>query len=341
MRFPELRRTFLELVAAATPLVGLGGCLAFVDPGDDTPVDPEPLPCTEAHELMTRILEPPPATQEMLVRACEADPSTCTMLCSSLLPHQDSTVLTCRVEHDPAGHDVVMTYETLTYNPGCPVPGRRPPGLARARHAGRGAASYLARAAWFEGASVHAFVGLARELHRHGAPRSLCDAARRAAADEVRHAAIMDALARSRGAAPRAVEVAPPRRRSIESIAAENAVEGVVGETWAALIATWQAHHASDAELRAAFASIAGDEARHAALAREVEAFCTSKLSQAARRRVDAARHRAITRIARGVHRAAPGLRRAAPGAMARELGLPDPAASRRLLDGARARLWA
>jgi len=67
---------------------------------------------------------------------------------------------------------------------------------------------------------------------------------------------------------------------------------------------------------------------------RAVDAFCAPKLSPAARRRVDAARHRAITRLARGA-------RRATPAALVRELGLPDAAASRRLLDGARDRLWA
>jgi hypothetical protein len=339
MRLLELRRTLLELVVAAAPAVGAGGlagCSLFDGDGGSTPPDAA---CTEVRTLMTRIPEPPPMMQEVLVRACEADPARCMELCSSLL--QFETIFTCQVVHDATGHDVTITYLGYLGNEGCPVPGRRPAGLARARGGWRGgarrsggAAAYLARAAWLEGASVHAFVGLARELTRHGAPRGLCEAARRAAADEVRHAAVMGALARARGAVPPAVEVAPPRRRSLEGIAIENAVEGVVGETWAALVATWQGQHAGDGELRGAFAAIAADEARHAAIAREVDDFCAERLAPAARRRVDAARRRAIARIARGARSAGGG----APG---REVGLPGAAATRRLLDGARARLWA
>jgi hypothetical protein len=43
--------------------------------------------------------------------------------------------------------------------------------------------------------------------------------------------------------------------RSLESIAIENAVEGCVNETWAALVATLQAAHATDPELRAVMSS--------------------------------------------------------------------------------------
>jgi hypothetical protein len=333
MGLHELRRTLLELVTSAAPLAGLASCYGLGGSGDDTVIiDAAPV-CSEYRELSTRIPEPPPAMQEMLLRACEADPAKCTELCSALVTPY-SLILTCRVMHDATGHDVFVGYDTPLYNQGCPVPGRRPQGLARARHAGRGAAAYLARAAWLEGASVHAFVGLARALRRHGAPDALCDTALRAAADEVRHAAIMGEHARSRGAAPPAVEVAPPRRRSIEAIATENAVEGEVGEAWAALVATWQARHAEDAALREAFAVIARDEASHAALAREVAAFCAERLAPAARRRVDEARRRAIGRLARGA-------RRGAPAALVREVGLPDAVAGRRLLEGARARLWA
>jgi hypothetical protein len=128
--------------------------------------------------------------------------------------------------------------------------------------------------------------------------------------------------------------VAPPKRRSLESIAIENAAEGVVGETWAALIAYWQARHAPTAELRAAYAEIADDELRHAELSRKVAAWAETQLAPAARRRVRLAQQKAVTRLARGV-------RRGAPAALTDELGIPAPAQMQRLFADARARLWA
>src|SRR5260221_4003130 len=67
--------------------------------------------------------------------------------------------------------------------------GRKLDGLVDA-DAGRASAvgETLARAAWLEAASIHAFRRLARELHAHGAPRALVEAARTCARDEIRHA---------------------------------------------------------------------------------------------------------------------------------------------------------
>lgn len=242
----------------------------------------------------------------------------------------------CDVDHDASGHDVHVGFHLYTgTGTGCPVPGRRPHGLQRATRRGRASvvAGHLAEAAWFEAASVHAFVGLARELARHGAPTSLRRDAQRAALDEVHHARLMTDVARARGAVPPPARVTAPRRRSLEALAIENATEGVVGETWSALLAYWQARHAPDPGLRSVYARIADNELRHAELAREVDAWCQPRLRPAARRRVGLARRRALTRLARSV-------RTGAPAALVEELGMPAPAAMRRLFDGARAQLW-
>jgi len=184
----------------------------------------------------------------------------------------------------------------------------------------------LARDAHFEAASVYAFLDLARELARHGAPAHLRTAAMRAAIDEIRHARMMAAHAHARGARVAPVRLKKPKQRTLEAIAIENAVEGVVGETWAALIATYQAAHAP-AELRATYAAIAVDEARHAELAREVAAWANEKLFPAARARVAMRQRRAVARIAR--HRLG-----------AAELGMPTAEAQQSLYRGARAALW-
>lgn len=321
---PNLRRTLIELVLAVAPLAGTG---CFVD-GD---------PCFDTRERNVRLPEPPPMELEMLVRACEADQAKCLELCVAVLQQTNpySGVSTCAVDHDAQGHDVHITYQVSTGASGCPVEGRRPTGLKRARRTRASiAGAHLARAAHFEAASVHAFVRLARELARFGAPDALRDAARLAALDEVRHARVMTELAHARGATPPAVEVPAPKRRSLEALAVENVTEGVVGETWAALIAFWQAQHATDATLRASYAQIAEDELRHAELALAVHEWSCARLRPAARRRVEAARGRAVRRLARGV-------KTGAPAELVTQLGMPAPAQMRRLFADARARLWA
>jgi hypothetical protein len=145
--------------------------------------------------------------------------------------------------------------------------GRRPAGLVV-----RGGAM-LARMAALEAASVDAFRILERELRQHGAPKRILGACRRSAREEMRHARSMDALARRAGAKPCRVARSKPRRRSLDAIARENAREGCVGEAWGALLARVQATTATDPHVRATMATIADDEARHAALSWEVDAW--------------------------------------------------------------------
>ncbi len=294
-------------------------------------------PCTEPRERNVRIPEPPPMDLLALVDACEADEAKCIELCTTVLQQTNafSSPTSCVVTHDSTGHDIAIGYFVSTGASGCPVDGRRPAGLAPAKKPRCGiAGTHLARSAWYEAASVHAFVGLARQLARHGAPTALRDAAKRAAVDEVHHAQLMGNLARARGATPPAVEIEKQGRRSLESIAIENVTEGVVGETWAALIAFWQAAHATDSTVRATYAKIAEDELRHAELSIEVQAWARAKLRPAARKRVDAARTRALTKLAKGV-------KTKIPRALVDELGMPDAAAMQKLFAAARTRVWA
>jgi hypothetical protein len=104
----------------------------------------------------------------------------------------------------------------------------------------------------------------------------------------------------------------------------------MVGETWAALIACWQATHATDPAIRAAYAAIACDEIQHAELAFAIDAWSHERLSPAARHRVATARGQAIRRLARE-HCPTGGLD---------ELGLPDHATSRALVETLRAQVW-
>lgn len=172
--------------------------------------------------------------------------------------------------------------------------GRRLDGLVDAPRGGSSAiGEVLARAAWLEAASIHAFRRLARELQAHGAPDALVRAARASARDEARHARAMARLAKRHGATVPRVVVDDCGPRDLEAIARENAIEACVGETYGALLASWQAVHAHDAEVRDAMREIAPDELRHAALGWAIAAWTETQLSEEARERVRRARDEA------------------------------------------------
>lgn len=150
----------------------------------------------------------------------------------------------------------------------------------------------LAMQAYYEAASVLAFLRLAQVLAREGAPERLVARAEGAAADEAAHAETFAALARARGVVPTFPKVGE-RELSLLDVALENAAEGQVRESYGALVVRWQADHAEDADVRAAFASIAEDEADHAAFSWELAAWLETRLEDGALRSVEAARVRA------------------------------------------------
>lgn len=199
------------------------------------------------------------------------------------------------------------------------VAGRRPAGLLAApTTAPTALGAWLAETAHLEAASVHAFRRLARELAEHGAPAELIAACAPAAADEIRHAREVGRLARRFGgrfAKPRIAEVGV---RSFFEIARENAVEGCVRETFAALVATWQGRQARP-EIADVFARIAEDETRHAALAWSVARWSMPLLAAEERAAILSACEAAVAELDQMEE---------VPGA-----GLPDRSA-RRLLAG-------
>jgi hypothetical protein len=232
-------------------------------------------------------------------------------------------VLSCRyVNVDAADVDAIECVVAMD----CGGAGRRPEGFAAAARRGRtNAGAWLAGIADLEGASVDAFRVLHRELRAHGAPGSLVRRASAAAKDERRHARTMRSHARRHDA--RAGERARRRVampvRSLRAMVTENAVEGCVRETFAALLAHHQALHAKDAPLRRAMEALARDETRHASLALAVHAWAMPRLSDA---------DQAV--VLRAVRRAAAKLLRAPLDATSdvREIvGLPDRRTAARL----------
>jgi hypothetical protein len=195
-------------------------------------------------------------------------------------PDGSATVgLTCDVEHfDPQGG---CSWTQCTV-------GRRPEGLRRAsRPSGKShVATYFGECAHLETASIVAFERLRVELGVLRAPRALLRSARRAARDETRHARTTRALAKRFGGRASRPTVEPPRARSLVEMSVENAVEGLVRETFGAALALWQARHARDSEVRRAMRRIADDERRHAELSWRVARWLHPKLTPEERDRV-------------------------------------------------------
>jgi hypothetical protein len=203
--------------------------------------------------------------------------------------------------------------------------GRRFEGFALATAAPTSVGEWLAQTAELEAASVPAFDRLARELAAHGAPARLVLGAERAREDEIRHAASMKAHALRCGVVPSEVAAPALPVRSLFEIALENAVEGCVREAFAALVAHVQAARAATPALRAAFASIANDETRHAALAHDCDAWMASQLSHDECTRVAEARQQAVVELRRDLVRNPDPI-------TAQALGLPDATSALTLL---------
>jgi hypothetical protein len=199
-------------------------------------------------------------------------------------------------------HGCGNAYFCSTFNcaDACGATGRRPPGLwlpAPATAASDGIGFELARMAHLEAASVPAFAQLAAELAAHGAPERLIAGARRALADEERHARVVGDLAGAFGARALAVDVEPRALRPLAAIAIDNAVEGCVRETMGAAMAGAQARRLRDRTLAEPLAAIAVDERRHANLAWAIDAWARPRLAAAERHAVARARLSAVAEM--------------------------------------------
>lgn len=180
------------------------------------------------------------------------------------------------------------------------VEGRRPQTWARpAPKQGCVLGVYFAEAAYCEAASAVAFERLAYELAAYDAPEELVEACERARVNELRHAARLARVAEAFG-----VEATMPRRtqlpiRPLVDIAMENAVEGVVRQTYGAAAASFRARTAEDPDLRALMASIARDEHEHAELAFEIARWLQGAIDPIEGALVEDAMRHAARRLAR------------------------------------------
>ena len=303
----NLRRTLASIVLAA-PIAGcLPGSCPKVDPIDET----VPVPAM------------PDAMTMMDLVSCRATPTSCDALCEDIYkmrhPNEIRWISSCTLLTDS-----MTGAESVHYlaNYQC-IGGRRPAGYRRGRPCGHAVAAYLAQQAELEAASVHAFEDLLADLVAHDAPAALRRAARHAAADEVRHARLCDALARRHGMVPRYTSIPGAARRSRRELAIDNAVEGCMRETFGAAVAGYQARAAADPAIRVAMQSIWHDEARHAALSWRLHRWLAPRLDARERRAVADATAAARTELAGA---------RAEAAEVCRVAGVPQPEVARAML---------
>jgi len=202
-----------------------------------------------------------------------------------------------------------------------PCVGRRPDGLLepKSRRANP-LADYYASIAHLEQAAVMAFDVIERELARFGAPQHLRDRARRARADEIRHAQQMAQFASCLGAQVPSTHAAPSSERSLLAAALENAVEGCVREAWGALSAHYQSATTRDPEAQRMWREIAVDETEHAELSFALHEWYLQQLTSEQRAQVATAVERARLQLRVELAVAAPPHAALVYGA-----GVPDP----------------
>lgn len=214
------------------------------------------------------------------------------------------------------------------------IGGRRPEGFEIAPADERSVGAFLARQAALESASMPAFEQLAQRLAALDAPAELVARALDAVVDEFAHAAAMKRLAAREGATVPSYVQRPHAEASLEALATDNAVEGCVRETFAALLALHQSERGEEPSIREAFSSIAADETRHAELSRDVHRWAIAQLGRDARARVDAAMRAAIDELRREC--GAPSM----PERDRARLGLPDARAMSAMLTALDRALW-
>lgn len=202
-----------------------------------------------------------------------------------------STLVSCQVEY------------TAIHSPyTCPkaVPGRMPNGLMIENNQAASQSSiarYLADMAAMETAAITAFEYLVRELTAYGAPENLIEHAKQAVLEEKRHSEMAGLLASAHNATVTAVQVEDFMLRSLYEIALENAVEGCVNETFAAVCGLWQSEHAQMPVFKHVISHITDEELGHAALSWEIHAWLMPQLTDSQQQRINKAQTEAIERL--------------------------------------------
>lgn len=157
---------------------------------------------------------------------------------------------------------------------------------------------YFAKSAHLEACSVIAFQQLMRQLEKWNAPQEFIERAKKAAEDEVRHAAQMRMLAWVYNEPVPSIEVDEIDEDNLLVAAIHNAMEGCIFETWATVEAQLKSEFAETEEMRRVYKGIARDEMEHAQLSWDLHFWFMSQLSEEEQEVVRIAQKEAIAQLA-------------------------------------------
>lgn len=307
--------------ALRTTLSAVVGSLLLVGCNEVSETTTRDLPTSKFCELQAR--NESPSEDECEDLCADDGVDECSVLtklpdpCTSETAKGDSTLIPSALVCTVTRLEFQSPFATRTYE------GRRPEGFVPRTVAVEDLGTFFVSCHELEAASVDAFERLARELEAFGAPTSLVERTRRAKRDEIRHARWTASLAREHGSEPTTVAPAPLSIRSLFEMALENAVEGVVRETYGAACALYRAGRIADSRARDVMRRIAEDELRHAELSWDVATFAATHLDRDARRAIVQAIETTLDSL-EDLGDDEPALRRAA--------GLPDQRASLRIV---------
>jgi len=243
---------------------------------------------------------------------------------------EDSCLDICIHQSVPANYNVCgcsydgendlgdLSITCITYE--CAVEGRGHGDVQKAQQVSgpTAMARWFARAFHAEASSVGAFLQLQSELTRHHAPQELLVRCMQAAKEEVMHARMMSKYCADEGGKAPTLEFGDVPDRSLFELALDNAVEGCIFETYAALRAHYQAKNAQDTRVRKMMKVIARDETKHAQLAWDIHQWLFAQLNAEQQEQLKQAQKDAYIQLQKSADRAA-------MSPMVAQLGLPSP----------------
>ncbi len=268
------------------------GAAPFAQPPPGAEAAPNPsngAPTPAAEAMPPCPAQPPPPIADTVVRSSE--PIT---LVSPRNPNECCySIPAARQHHYNLGRPLLQDGKPLLAKPqrqNQAMPAASPsaglePGL-RAR-----LSELWTRDALMEHASIAAFAKLSLELMAFGAPSALIEEAHLSALDEAQHARACFFMANqysSQAISPSGLPLGSSLAlaSNMAELAANTVLEGCIGETYAALIASEQSAAAEDSHLKSLLSRIADDEARHAAYAWQVLRWALSVGGEAVREAV-------------------------------------------------------
>ena len=160
-----------------------------------------------------------------------------------------------------------------------------------------GTSHFFARAYHAEASSVAAFLQLRRELALHNAPSELLDRCIKAAKEEIIHARFMAGLAKKTNPILPCLDFGSVLNRSLFELALDNATEGCIFESYAALKAHYQANNATNSKIKRLMQRIAKDETNHAQLAWDIHHYLMKRLSAEEQKYIIQAQQEALVQL--------------------------------------------